>query len=68
LLVQGLNDDTIPAELTEYFQSQLCAFEQPVQLTEYAGAGHVDVLAASQDDVVDYIIARFKNKAAPSNC
>jgi pimeloyl-ACP methyl ester carboxylesterase len=68
LLVQGLNDDTIPAELTEYFQSQLCAFEQPVQLTEYAGAGHVDVLAASQDDVVDYILARFKNKAAPSNC
>jgi pimeloyl-ACP methyl ester carboxylesterase len=68
LLVQGLNDDTIPADLTEYFQSQLCAFDQPVQLSEYAGADHIDVLPASQDDVIDYIIARFKKEPAPSNC
>ena len=68
LLVQGLDDDTIPADLTRYFHSQLCAFAEPVQLTEYAGAGHVGVLAASQADVVDYITARFEKEPAPANC
>jgi pimeloyl-ACP methyl ester carboxylesterase len=68
LLVQGTADDTIPADLTRFFQSQLCAFEQPVQLTEYAGAGHVDVLAQSQSDVIDYIDARFDKEPATGNC
>jgi alpha-beta hydrolase superfamily lysophospholipase len=66
--VQGTSDDTIPADLTRYFQSQLCAFEQPVQLTEYEGAGHVDVLAESQTDVIDYVTARFDKDPAPGNC
>jgi pimeloyl-ACP methyl ester carboxylesterase len=68
LLVQGSDDDTIPADLTQYFHSQLCVFDQPVQLAEYPGAGHVEVLAASQDDVIDYITARFDKDPAPSNC
>ena len=68
LLVQGTSDDTIPADLTQYLQTQLCAFGQPVQLTEYAGAGHIDVLPASQDDVIDYIAARFNKESAPGNC
>jgi dipeptidyl aminopeptidase/acylaminoacyl peptidase len=68
LLVQGTDDDTIPADLTQYLQSQLCAFAQPVQLTEYPGADHVDVLPAAEDDVIDYIAARFKKELAPSNC
>src|SRR5215216_5672050 len=57
LLVQGVDDDTIPVDLTEYLASQLCAFDQPVQLAEYPGAGHVDVLTASQADVIEYIDA-----------
>jgi pimeloyl-ACP methyl ester carboxylesterase len=68
LIVQGLNDDTIPADLTQYFYSQLCAFEQPVKLTEYPDVGHVDVLAASQSDVIGYIAARFRREPAPSTC
>ena len=68
LLVQGTDDDTIPADLTQYLHSQLCAFEQPVELMEYPGAGHVDVLATSQSDVIDYIADRFDKKPAPSNC
>jgi pimeloyl-ACP methyl ester carboxylesterase len=68
LLVQGLSDDTIPADLTQYFHSQLCAFDQPVQLTEYPGLGHVEVLAGSQGDVIDYITARFNKEPAPRNC
>jgi pimeloyl-ACP methyl ester carboxylesterase len=68
LLVQGSNDDTIPVDLTRYLHGQLCAFDQPVQLTEYPGAGHVDVLAASQNDVIDYITARLDREPAPSNC
>jgi len=68
LLVQGLNDDTIPADLTQYFHSELCAFDQPVQLAEYPDVGHVDVLAASQSDVIDYMTARFDKEPAPSNC
>jgi hypothetical protein len=63
-----VNDDTIPADLTQYFQSQLCAFDQPVQLTEYSGADHIDVLPASQADVIDYITDRFKKEPAPGNC
>jgi hypothetical protein len=39
-----------------------------VQLSEYAGADHIDVLPESQDDVLDYIAARFKKDSAPSNC
>jgi alpha-beta hydrolase superfamily lysophospholipase len=68
LLVQGSSDDTIPADLTRYFQRQLCAFDQPVQLTEYPGADHVSVLPLSQDDVINYIDARFKKEPAPGNC
>jgi pimeloyl-ACP methyl ester carboxylesterase len=68
LLVQGSDDDTIPADLTQYFHSQLCAFDQPVQMTQYPGVGHVDVLAASQNDVVDYITARLEREPAPGNC
>jgi len=68
LLVQGVDDDTVPVDLTEYFDSQLCAFDQPVQLAEYPGVGHVDVLAASQQDVIDYIGDRFAKEPAPSNC
>jgi pimeloyl-ACP methyl ester carboxylesterase len=68
LLVQGTNDDTIPADLTQYLQGQLCTFDEPIQLSEYAGADHIDVLPASQDDVVDYITARFRKESAPSNC
>jgi pimeloyl-ACP methyl ester carboxylesterase len=68
LLVQGSDDDTVPADLTQYLHGQLCAFDQPVQLAEYPGAGHVGVLAASQDDVVDYIEARFDKEPAPSDC
>src|SRR5215218_6113722 len=68
LLVQGVDDDTIPVDLTEYLASQLCAFDQPVQLAEYPGAGHVDVLTASQADVIEYIDARFDREPAPSTC
>lgn len=68
LLVQGLNDDTIPADLTQYLQSQLCAFDQPVQLDEYAGADHISVLPTAQGDVIDYISDRFKKAPAPGNC
>ena len=68
LLVQGLNDDTIPADLSRLFNSQLCAFDQPVQLTEYPGTDHMSVLPASQGDVIDYIRARFKKEPAPSSC
>jgi len=68
LLVQGVDDDTIPVDLTQYLHSQLCGFDQAVQLTEYPGAGHVDVLAASQNDVIDYITARLNREPAPSTC
>jgi pimeloyl-ACP methyl ester carboxylesterase len=68
LLVQGSDDDTIPLDLTRYFHSQLCAFEQPVALEEYPGRGHVDVLAASESDVIDYIAARFDKDPAPDDC
>ena len=68
LLVQGSDDDTIPLDLTRYFHSQLCAFEQPVALAEYPGRGHVDVLAGSESDVIDYIAARFDKEPAPDDC
>ena len=68
LLVQGLNDDTIPADLTQYFHGQLCAFDQPIQLAEYPDTDHIDVLPASGGDVIDYITDRFKKELAPSNC
>ena len=68
LLVQGSDDDTIPLDLTRYFHSQLCAFGQPVALAEYPGLGHVDVLAGSESDVIDYIAARFDKEPAPDDC
>src|SRR5215211_5529612 len=58
----------VGGELSEDFHSQLCAFDQPVQLAEYPGVGHVEVLAASQQDVIDYIGDRFAKEPAPSNC
>ena len=68
MLVQGLADDTIPAAVTQSLQGQLCTFGQSVQLTEYAGLGHIDLLPASQGDVIDYLAARFKKEPAPSTC
>jgi predicted esterase len=68
LLVEGSDDDTIPLDLTRYFHSQLCAFEQPVALAEYPGRGHVGVLAGSESDVIDYIAARFDKEPAPDDC
>lgn len=68
LLVQGSDDDTIPLDLTRYFHGQLCEFDQPVALAEYPGRGHVDVLAGSESDVIDYIAARFDKEPAPDDC
>ena len=68
LLVQGLTDDTIPADVTRSLQSQLCTFGESVQLTEYHDLGHIDVLPAAQDDVIDYITDRFKKDPAASDC
>jgi pimeloyl-ACP methyl ester carboxylesterase len=68
LLVQGLTDDTVPADVTRSLQSRLCTFGESVQLTEYPGHGHIDVLPAAQDDVIDYITDRFKKDPAASDC
>jgi dipeptidyl aminopeptidase/acylaminoacyl peptidase len=68
LLVQGLTDDTVPADVTRSLQGQVCTFGQPVQLAEYPGLGHIDVLPAAQGDVIDYIAARFKKEPASSSC
>jgi hypothetical protein len=68
MLVQGLTDDTIPADVTRSLQDELCTFGQPVQLTEYPGLGHIDVLPSAQADVVDYIAARFNKEPASSTC
>jgi pimeloyl-ACP methyl ester carboxylesterase len=68
MLVQGLTDDTIPADVTRSLESELCTYGQPVQLAEYAGLGHVDLLPAAQDDVIDYIADRFTKEPAPSSC
>jgi pimeloyl-ACP methyl ester carboxylesterase len=68
LLVQGLTDDTVPADVTRSLEGQLCTFGQSVQLAEYPGLGHIDLLPAVQDDVIDYIAARFKRDPAPSSC
>lgn len=68
LLVQGLTDDTIPADVTRGLQDQMCTFGQSVELTEYPGLGHIDLLPAAQGEVIDYIADRFKKEPAPGNC
>lgn len=68
LLVQGLIDDTVPADVTRSLQGQLCTFGESVQLAEYPGLGHIDLLPAAQADVIDYIAARFRKEPAPSSC
>ena len=68
LLVQGMTDDTVPADVTRSLEGQLCTFGESVQLAEYPGLGHIDLLPAVQDDVIDYIAARFKKEPAPSSC
>lgn len=68
LLVQGLTDDTVPADVTRSLEGQLCTFGESVQLAEYPGLGHIELLPAVQDDVIEYIAARFKKDLAPSGC
>ena len=68
LLVQGLIDDSVPADVTRSLEDQMCAFGGSVQLAEYPGLGHIDLLPAVQSDVIDYIADRFKKEPAPSSC
>jgi dipeptidyl aminopeptidase/acylaminoacyl peptidase len=68
LLVQGEADQTLPLEITQLLQSQLCVYNKPIQLTTYPGQDHDPVIAASLNDVAAYIQARFAGQPAPNNC
>jgi pimeloyl-ACP methyl ester carboxylesterase len=68
LLVQGEIDDSVPADVTRSLEGQMCTFGESVQLAEYPGLGHIDLLPAVQSDVIDYIADRFKKESAPSSC
>jgi pimeloyl-ACP methyl ester carboxylesterase len=67
-IFQGSLDTTTPTPLTQRERSALCKAGSAVQYQEFAGLDHISVVAAAAGLLPDWIEARFKGQAAPSNC
>ncbi len=60
LLVQGTDDEAVPAFLTDMLADQLRSYQtQPVELVTVSGANHDGAVFATTDLVADWIAARF---------
>lgn len=67
LLVQGTNDQDVPADLTYLLDAQICAYGTATYL-HVVEADHIMTPIVSAEFVAQYIAARFAGQPAPSNC
>lgn len=68
LLLQGTDDQEVPADLTEALQSEECAQGSTSFLQLLDGVGHDDLPIVTTSTQVQYINDRFNGVSAPSNC
>jgi hypothetical protein len=68
LVVHGAADDLIRPSLVDAAVARLCTLGQPVDQETYGGVGHADVIDATLDDAIDWIMDRFAGQAPRSVC
>lgn len=70
LLLQGENDDAVPAPVTANAVKKTCAQypESQLQYVTFDGVSHVPVMFASQRLWLDFIEARFKGEVVQQGC
>lgn len=68
LVVNGLDDRTIPAEWVRTAVGQACALGDHIDHVEVTGAGHGDLGAQAYDIASQWLRDRFAGSPAPSNC
>lgn len=68
LLVQGEADNIVLPEAATKLATAYCSYGNTVATNLYPGEGHDTIIAASANDVVDWLDDRFAGAAAPSDC
>jgi pimeloyl-ACP methyl ester carboxylesterase len=68
LVMQGLQDTVINPNGTTQYVARACAFDQPVQYTQYPTATHQTVPLQAKPEYIPWIADRFAGRPAPSNC
>jgi pimeloyl-ACP methyl ester carboxylesterase len=68
LLVQGLQDATVPPAITGLLQSEECTNGVTSYVQYFNGANHNNIPTKSADFVASYIADRFNGVTPPNNC
>ncbi|MGI5149325.1 alpha/beta hydrolase family protein [Plantactinospora sp. CA-294935] len=68
LLLQGGQDQTVPAATTTALNTQLCGFGDVVDYRVYPDADHESVLSAADKDMAAWMRDRLQGHQAPSTC
>jgi alpha-beta hydrolase superfamily lysophospholipase len=67
-VAQGTADTIVPPSLTAGFVAQLCRAGRPVTFDRLEGQGHNGAAFLSAPQAVDWMSARLKGSAPPTNC
>jgi alpha-beta hydrolase superfamily lysophospholipase len=68
LTMQGTADTVVNPNGTDQYIQRACAFQQPIEYTQYPGANHQTIPFVAMKEYVSWIAARFAGRTAPSNC
>jgi pimeloyl-ACP methyl ester carboxylesterase len=68
LLWQGDADILTPAAINASYAPKACAKGSVVDYREYAGADHITVMGAAQDDVLEFFSARLAGEKPQTSC
>lgn len=68
LLVQGLNDTAVVAQVTHESWQQACQDQSEVHLREYTELDHSGVIVAAASEWLAWVDARFNGEATSGNC
>ena len=70
IILQGTDDEQIPAISSALLLSQLCVFDDhaPLERREYPGTNHATSVIAYWEDLLEWLQARVEGKAAADHC
>lgn len=68
LIVQGEKDEIIPEETTRRITGEMCQAGTHLTYRSYPDAGHLEVITASHEDVLEWIDTVRSGEIPPSTC
>lgn len=68
LLLQGSNDQLVPAVSSQIVRERACALGSTIGYREYSGESHDSVLVAGMTDALQWIAERFAGRDASADC